>query len=81
MLSLAVLAFAVWNQAGPLAAAASALLALAITARVWSAFALGSVTCTLEFHDDRAFPDDEVDLDSEGQESRSDPDPLAGKST
>jgi uncharacterized protein (DUF58 family) len=62
ILALAILAFAVWNEAGPLAAAAAALLALAITARGWSALALGSVTCSLEFHDDRAFPDDEVDL-------------------
>ena len=30
--------------------------------RAWSALALGSVRCTLTFRDDRAFPDDEIDL-------------------
>jgi uncharacterized protein (DUF58 family) len=38
------------------------LLALALVTRLWSLLALRSVRCSLTFRDDRAFPDDEVDL-------------------
>jgi uncharacterized protein (DUF58 family) len=61
-LSLILLAVAVWNQSAPLAAMAALILALAATTRLWSLLALRSVRCTLEFREDRAFPDDEVDL-------------------
>jgi len=61
-LSLVLLALAVWNQSGPLAAMAGVLFALAVVTRLWSLLALHSVTCTLAFREDRAFPDDEVDL-------------------
>jgi uncharacterized protein (DUF58 family) len=57
-----VLGVATWHQAGALAAAAALLLGLALIVRGWSALALGSVRCTLAFDDDRAFPDDEIDL-------------------
>ena len=61
-LSLVLLAVAVWHQSAPLAAMAALILALAAVTRLWSLLALHSVRCTLEFKDDRAFPDDEVDL-------------------
>jgi uncharacterized protein (DUF58 family) len=61
-LSLVLLVVAVWNQSAPLAAMAASILALAGVTRLWSLLALHSVRCTLEFRDDRAFPDDEVDL-------------------
>ncbi len=61
-ISLLLLAVAVWNQSAPLAAVSALLLALAVVTRVWSFLALHAVRCTLEFRDDRAFPDDEVDL-------------------
>ncbi|MCC7367059.1 MAG: DUF58 domain-containing protein [Chloroflexi bacterium] len=61
-LALVLLALAVWNQSAPLSAMAALLLALAIVTRLWSALALRSVRCVLEFDDDRAFPDDEVEL-------------------
>ena len=57
-----LLGIAVWNQSAPLAAMAALILALATVTRVWSRLALHSVRCTLEFPDDHAFPDDEVDL-------------------
>lgn len=62
ILSLVLLGIAVWNQSAPLAAMAALILALAGVTRLWSLLALHSVRCTLEFKDDRAFPDDEVDL-------------------
>lgn len=62
MLALVVLGVATWYQTGPLAAAAAFMLGLALVTRAWSALALGSVRCTLTFDDDRAFPDDELDL-------------------
>ena len=62
VLSLLLLALAVWHQSAPLAAMAALILALAAVTRLWSLLALHSVRCTLEFRDDRAFPDDEVDL-------------------
>jgi uncharacterized protein (DUF58 family) len=62
LLSLVLLVIAVWNQSAPLAAMAGLILALAAVTRLWSLLALHSVQCTLEFKDDRAFPDDEVDL-------------------
>ena len=62
ILSLILLGIAVWNQSAPLAAMAALILALAGVTRLWSLLALHSVRCTLEFKDDRAFPDDEVDL-------------------
>lgn len=62
VLSVALLALAVWNQSGPLAAMAGVLFSLAVVTRGWSLLALHSVRCTLEFKEDRAFPDDEVDL-------------------
>ena len=62
LLSLVLLAVAVWNQSAPLAAMAALILALAGVTRLWSLLALHAVRCTLEFKDDRAFPDDEVDL-------------------
>ena len=62
VLSLVLLAVAVWNQSAPLAAMAALILALAGVTRLWSLLALHAVRCTLEFKDDRAFPDDEVDL-------------------
>jgi uncharacterized protein (DUF58 family) len=62
LLSLVLLAIAVWNQSAPLAAMAALILALAGVTRLWSLLALHAVRCTLEFKDDRAFPDDEVDL-------------------
>jgi uncharacterized protein (DUF58 family) len=61
-LSIVLLVVAVWNQSAPLAAMAASILALAGVTRLWSLLALHSVRCTLEFRDDRAFPDDEVDL-------------------
>ena len=61
-LSLLLLVIAVWNQSAPLAAMAALILALAASTRLWSLLALHSVRCTLEFKDDRAFPDDEVIL-------------------
>jgi uncharacterized protein (DUF58 family) len=61
-LSLILLAVAVWNQSAPLAAMAALLLSLGAVTRLWSLLALYSVRCTLEFRDDRAFPDDEIDL-------------------
>jgi uncharacterized protein (DUF58 family) len=61
-LSLLLLGLAVWNQSAPLAAMAALILALAAVTRLWSLLALHSVRCTLEFRDDRAFPDDEIDL-------------------
>jgi uncharacterized protein (DUF58 family) len=41
---------------------AGLFVALALVARGWSAMALRAVRCSLEFRDDRAFPDDEMDL-------------------
>jgi uncharacterized protein (DUF58 family) len=61
-LCLILLAVAVWNQSAPLAALVALILALALVTRAWSNLALRSVKCTLTFKDDRAFPDDEVDL-------------------
>ena len=62
VVSVVLLALAVWNQSAPLAAMAALILALAGVTRLWSFLALHSVQCTLEFRDDRAFPDDEIDL-------------------
>jgi len=62
VLSVALLVLAIWNQSGPLAAMAGLLFALALVTRGWSLVALHAVRCTLEFRDERAFPDDEVDL-------------------
>ena len=62
VLALILLAVAVWNQSAPLAAMSALLLALVIVTRLWSFLALHSVRCILEFKDDRAFPDDEVEL-------------------
>jgi uncharacterized protein (DUF58 family) len=62
VLSAALLALAVWNQSGPLAAMAGVLFALAVVTRGWSLLALHSVRCTMSFREDCAFPDDEVDL-------------------
>jgi len=62
ILALVVLGLAAWNGAGALAAGAALILALAFICQAWSALALGAVRCTLEFKDDRAFPDDEIDL-------------------
>jgi uncharacterized protein (DUF58 family) len=62
LLSVVLLCIAVWNQSAPLAAMAALLLALATVTRLWSFLALHAVRCVLEFPDDRAFPDDEVDL-------------------
>lgn len=61
-LATALLAVAVWNQSAPLSAMAALLLALAGVARLWSWLALRSVRCVLEFAEDRAFPDDEIEL-------------------
>jgi uncharacterized protein (DUF58 family) len=61
-LCLILLALAVWNQSAPLAAMVAVILALGLVTRLWSHLALYSVRCTMEFRDDRAFPDDEVDL-------------------
>ena len=61
-LCVILLVIAVWNQSAPLAGFVGLILALAIVTRVWSLLALHSVRCTLTFRDDRAFPDDEVDL-------------------
>jgi uncharacterized protein (DUF58 family) len=61
-LGLILLAIAVWNQSAPLAAMVALLLALALVTRLWSLLALRSVRCSLTFRDDRAFPDDEIDL-------------------
>ena len=61
-LCLILLALAVWNQSAPLAAMVAVILALGLVTRLWSRLALYSVHCTMEFRDDRAFPDDEVDL-------------------
>jgi uncharacterized protein (DUF58 family) len=61
-LALVLLGVAVWNQSAPLSAMAALLLALAVVARLWSLAALHSVRCVLEFKEDRAFPDDEIDL-------------------
>jgi uncharacterized protein (DUF58 family) len=60
--SVVLLCIAVWNQSAPLAAMAALILALAAVTRLWSLLALHAVQCSLEFRDDRAFPDDEVDL-------------------
>ncbi|MGE3268022.1 MAG: DUF58 domain-containing protein [Chloroflexota bacterium] len=62
VLAVALLAVAVWNQSAPLAAMSALMLALVVVTRLWSFVALHSVRCVLEFKDDRAFPDDEVDL-------------------
>jgi uncharacterized protein (DUF58 family) len=62
VLGLILLAVAVWEQSAPLAAMVALLLALALVTRGWSLLALRSVRCTLTFRDDRAFPDDEIDL-------------------
>ena len=61
-LAFVLLAVAVWNQSAPLSAMAALLLALAGVARLWSLIALRSVRCVIEFAEDRAFPDDEVEL-------------------
>jgi uncharacterized protein (DUF58 family) len=60
--SLGALAIAVWVGATAVALVAGLFVALALVARGWSRLALGALRCTLEFRDDRAFPDDEVDL-------------------
>lgn len=59
---LILLAVAVWYQSAPLAAMVALLLALALVTRYWSLLALHSVRCSLTFRDDRAFPDDEIEL-------------------
>ncbi|HYU18353.1 MAG TPA: DUF58 domain-containing protein, partial [Chloroflexota bacterium] len=59
---LVVLAIAVWNGVDAVALVAGMFVALALVARGWSRLALGGLRCTLSFHDDRAFPDDELDL-------------------
>ena len=62
LLGLLVLAIAVWNGATGVALVAALFVALALVARAWSRLALGGLRCSLQFREDRAFPDDELDL-------------------
>ncbi len=59
---LVVLGVAVWLEAASVAVVAGLFVALAIVARGWSRLALGGLRCTVVFDEDRAFPDDELDL-------------------
>jgi len=60
--AVALLAVAVWLGATTVALVAGLFVALAVVARGWSRLALGGLRCRVEFRDDRAFPDDELDL-------------------
>lgn len=62
VVALAAFAIAIWNGAHAVALVAGLFVSLALVARGWSWLALAALRCTLEFRDDRAFPDDELDL-------------------
>lgn len=62
LLALVLLVVAVWNRSAPLAATSALMLGLVVVVRSWSALALRSARCSLVFAEDRAFPDDEVEL-------------------
>ncbi|MCC6176261.1 MAG: DUF58 domain-containing protein [Chloroflexi bacterium] len=61
-LSLLLLAGGVWFGATPVAVTAGLLLGLAVVVRGWSWLALLAVRCEVRFREDRAFPDDDLDL-------------------
>jgi uncharacterized protein (DUF58 family) len=62
LIAFAALFLGVWLEATVLTAVAALFVGTALVARAWSRISVNAIECRLELADDRAFPDDRVDL-------------------